>query len=148
MTGVKGTRPILAPLLETFLTETLFAEKVICLTRVCCLGCRLKMSENMFARPSFRLFRSERRSKTNECLTKAGKVDDWKPFQVTHSQNQPAIPAKRTLFNLVPCNRELEVAMANFLDKATDVAAFCNCWPKIVAARLRRGCESSRVLHA
>ena len=28
MTGVKGTHPILAPLLETFLTEMLFAEKV------------------------------------------------------------------------------------------------------------------------
>src|SRR5207245_9122705 len=53
------------------------------------------------------------------------RVGKWKPFQVTHSQNQPAIPAKRTLFNLVPCNRELEVAMASFLDKAADVAAFC-----------------------
>jgi type III restriction enzyme len=32
--------------------------------------------------------------------------------------------AARTLFNLVPCNRELEVAVSNFLDHAADVATF------------------------
>ena len=37
----------------------------------------------------------------------------------------PAIPAARTLFNLVPCNRKLEVAMAQTLDRTfKDVAAF------------------------
>ena len=72
------------------------------------------------------------------------KVSNWKPFQVTHSQNQPAIPAKRTLFNLVPCNRELEVAMATFLDKATDVAAFCkNAGPQ--ALRLDYVTDASRL---
>jgi type III restriction enzyme len=56
----------------------------------------------------------------------AGKsVSLWKPFQVTHSANRPAIPAARTLFNLAPCNRDLEVAMCKFLDVAPDVAAFC-----------------------
>jgi len=34
------------------------------------------------------------------------------------------LQANRTLFNLVPCNRELEVAVANFVDHANDVAAF------------------------
>jgi type III restriction enzyme len=29
------------------------------------------------------------------------------------------------LFNLAPCNRDLEVAMSQFLDRAPDVAAFC-----------------------
>lgn len=37
----------------------------------------------------------------------------------------PAIPAKRTLFNLAPCHRDLEVAMCKFLDLAPDVEAFC-----------------------
>jgi type III restriction enzyme len=55
----------------------------------------------------------------------ATKVSEWKPFQVTHSQYHPTIPARKTLFNLVPCNRELEVAMTKFTDTATDVAAFC-----------------------
>jgi type III restriction enzyme len=72
------------------------------------------------------------------------KVGKWKPFQVTHSQNQPAIPATRTLFNLVPCNRELEVAMSNFLDKAGDVAAFCkNAGPQ--ALRLDYVTDASRL---
>jgi len=44
---------------------------------------------------------------------------------VTHSATHPAMPAARTLFNLVPCNRDLEVAMSQFLDRAPDVAAFC-----------------------
>ncbi len=48
----------------------------------------------------------------------------WKPFQVTHSERRPALEAAHTLFNLVPCNRELEVAMARFADRAQDVAAF------------------------
>ncbi|MBW1682088.1 MAG: hypothetical protein JRJ83_11725 [Deltaproteobacteria bacterium] len=52
-------------------------------------------------------------------------VSTWKPYQVSHSENHPAIPAKHTLFNLVPCNREFEVAMGQFLDRAPDVKAFC-----------------------
>ncbi|MDI6776675.1 MAG: hypothetical protein QMD03_05445 [Syntrophales bacterium] len=41
---------------------------------------------------------------------------------MTHSVHHPAVPAEHTLFNLVPCNRELEVAMTQFLDRAPDVA--------------------------
>lgn len=49
----------------------------------------------------------------------------WKAYQVTHSERHPALEANRTLFNLVPCNRQLEVAVARFADrKAPDVAAF------------------------
>ncbi len=48
----------------------------------------------------------------------------WKPFQVTHSERRPTITATKTPFNLVPCNRELELALTHFLDKAPDVAAF------------------------
>jgi type III restriction enzyme len=44
---------------------------------------------------------------------------------VTHSQEHPAIPAARTVFNLVACNRGFEVGMSHFLDRAPDVAAFC-----------------------
>jgi type III restriction enzyme len=52
-------------------------------------------------------------------------VTEWKPFQATHSQEHPAIPATRTPFNLVACNRGFEVGMSQFLDRAPDVAAFC-----------------------
>src|SRR5439155_19353244 len=42
----------------------------------------------------------------------------------THSERRPAHTATRTPFNMVPCNRQLEVAMTFFADQAGDVAAF------------------------
>ncbi len=52
------------------------------------------------------------------------RLSSWKPYQVTRSERRPAIEARRTLFNLVSCNRELEVGMSMFSDKAPDVSAF------------------------
>lgn len=51
-------------------------------------------------------------------------VCTWKPYQVTHSENRPALPDNRTPFNLVPCNRQFEVAMKEFLGRAPDVQSF------------------------
>jgi type III restriction enzyme len=51
-------------------------------------------------------------------------LNTWKPYQVTLSERRPALEASKTLFNLVTCNRELEVAVAKFCDRAPDVAAF------------------------
>src|SRR5437867_623429 len=48
----------------------------------------------------------------------------WRPYQVTHNERRPALTAGRTLFNLVPCNRNLEVALAQFANNAADVEAF------------------------
>lgn len=67
----------------------------------------------------------ERLKEERKPLGEGVSVSGWKPFQVTHSENHPAIPAEHTLFNLVPCNREFEVAMSQFLDHAPDVKAFC-----------------------
>jgi type III restriction enzyme len=66
-------------------------------------------------------------TKTQERLKGAEPVSvgSWRPFQVTHSARHPAETANKTSFNLVPCNRDLEVALAHFTDHATDVAAFC-----------------------
>ncbi len=145
MTGVKGTHPILAPLLETFLTEMLFAEKLDLFDPR--LLSRLSAQDvREYVRATFVPLIQKRTTIEGKRLPQRepARVSNWKPFQVTHSQNQPAIPAKRTLFNLVPCNRELEVAMANFLDKATDVAAFCkNAGPQ--ALRLDYVTDASRL---
>ncbi len=145
MTGVRGTHPVLAPLLETFLTEMLFAEKVDLFDPR--LLSRLSAQDvREYVRATFVPLIQKRTTIEGKRLAQRQptKVSNWKPFQVTHSQNQPAIPAKRTLFNLVPCNRELEVAMSNFLDKATDVAAFCkNAGPQ--ALRLDYITDASRL---
>ena len=47
---------------------------------------------------------------------------DW--YQATSTERRPARPAVKTPFNLVPCDNALEAAMAAFLDRAPDVAAF------------------------
>ncbi|MBX9721614.1 MAG: Tn7 transposase TnsA N-terminal domain-containing protein, partial [Candidatus Obscuribacterales bacterium] len=49
----------------------------------------------------------------------------WKPFQASHSNSRPVITAAKTPFNLVTCGNQFEAAMAQLLDKMTDVIAFC-----------------------
>ncbi len=124
--GLRGTHSVLAPLLETFLTEILFEEKLTLfdgrlLSRIGDSDVR----ENI--RATFVPLILKRTTTKEERRTVGGgkSVSLWKPFQVTHSAHRPAVPASRTLFNLAPCNRDLEVAMAQFLDRAPDVAAFC-----------------------
>jgi type III restriction enzyme len=126
ITALRGTHTTLAPLIETFLTEILFEEKVTLFDPR--LLSRLADDDvREHIRATFVPLILERTTiKLERKPQDAGvSVTTWKPFQVTHSANQPAIPAERTPFNLVPCNREFEVAMTQFLDRATDVAAFC-----------------------
>jgi type III restriction enzyme len=125
-TKLRGTHAILAPLLETFLTEILFEEQVSLfdprlLSRIGDADVR------EYIRATFvPLILKRTTLKTERLAEGAGvSVARWKPFQVTHSEQHPVLPAARTLFNLVPCNRDLEVAMTKFLDAAQDVAAFC-----------------------
>ena len=124
--GLRGTHPVLAPLLETFLTEILFEEKLALFDqRLLSRFGEADVREHV--RATFvPLILKRTTVKEERKAAGAGKsVSLWKPFQVTHSAHRPAIPAKRTLFNLAPCNRDLEVAMCKFLDLAPDVAAFC-----------------------
>ena len=124
--GLRGTHPVLAPLLETFFTEILFEEKLTLfdsrlLNRIGDADVREHVRATFVPLILKRTTVKEERKAAG-----AGKsVSLWKPFQVTHSAHRPAIPAARTLFNLAPCNRDLEVAMCKFLDVAPDVAAFC-----------------------
>jgi type III restriction enzyme len=124
--GLRGTHPVLAPLLETFFTEILFEEKLTpfdsrLLNRIGDADVREHVRATFVPLILKRTTVKEERKAGG-----AGKsVSLWKPFQVTHSAHRPAIPAARTLFNLAPCNRDLEVAMCKFLDVAPDVAAFC-----------------------
>jgi len=117
--GLRGTHKVLAPLLETFITEILFEEKVTLFDPR--LLCRLGDSDvREHIRAAFvplilsRTTVKEERKPLGEGVSVSG----WKPFQVAHSENHPAIAAEHTLFNLVPCNREFEVAMSQFLDQA------------------------------
>ena len=122
---IRNLHTDIASLLETFLQEILFDKKTTLYEPA--LIARLgdgDVAEHVRA-VFVPLIRA--RITTIEKRAAAGKstkMSSWKTFQVTHSERHPAIEAKKTLFNLVPCNRELEVAMTKFLDRASDVNAF------------------------
>jgi type III restriction enzyme len=123
---VRGIHAAIAPLLQTFLEEVLFEKKANIFDPE--LAARLGDSD--VAEHIRAVFVPLIRKHTTHVEKRAPEQEPmalslWKPFQVTHSERRPALEAQRTLFNLVPCNRELEVAMTQFLTaKARDVAAF------------------------
>jgi len=121
---LRGLHSTLAPLVQSFLEEILFEKKTDLFDDQ--LITRLGDSDvGEHIRAVFvpliraRTITSEVRTRGNEPIS----IASWKPYQVTHSERHPVLEADRTLFNLVPCNRELEVAMTKFLDRASDVAA-------------------------
>ncbi|NJP11271.1 MAG: DEAD/DEAH box helicase family protein, partial [Leptolyngbyaceae cyanobacterium RU_5_1] len=122
---LRGLHPILAPLIQTFLEEILFEQKTTLFDPT--LVTRLADSDvGEHLRAVFVPLIRSRTTTTEERLTvEASKfLNAWKPFQVTLSERRPALEAAKTLFNLVTCNRELEVAVAKFCDRASDVTAF------------------------
>jgi type III restriction enzyme len=124
--GIRGTHAVLAPLLQKFLEEILFVEKVTLFDpRLCSRLADTDVRE--YIRAVFIPLIRQKITTTEQRLKAAEPVSvcSWRPFQVTHSARHPAEPAGKTPFNLVPCNRELEVALTHFADRAPDVAAFC-----------------------
>jgi type III restriction enzyme len=122
---LRGTHTALAPLVQTFLEEILFEKKTDLYDQS--LISRLGDSDvGEHVRAVFVPLIRARTTSVQKRLPESPPValSRWKPFQVTHSERHPVLQASRTLFNLVPCNRELEVALANFVDRANDVAAF------------------------
>ncbi len=122
---LRGLHNVLAPLIQTFLEEILFEKKTSLFDQA--LISRLADSDvGEHIRAVFvplirtRTVTIEERIPTAQPM----RLSHWKPYQVTHSERRPALEAKRTQFNLVPCNRELEVAMAQYAERATDVSAF------------------------
>jgi type III restriction enzyme len=67
------------------------------------------------------------RTVTTEKRRVAGAAESlrhWKPYQASYSNERPVLKAAHTLFNLVPCNRSLEVALTRFADVSPDTASF------------------------
>ncbi len=122
---LRGLHQTLAPLVQTFLEEILFEKKTDLADPQ--LVARLGDSDvGEYIRAVFvplvraRTTAHEKRAPAPEPML----LSRWKPYQVTHNERRPALTAGRTLFNLVPCNRNLEVAVAQFANNAEDVAAF------------------------
>lgn len=123
---MRGTHAKLAPLIQQFIEDVLFVEKTDLfddrlIARLADSDVREHIRAVFVPLIRQKTTLTEVRSKAEAPLS----VTTWRPFQVTHSERHPTFPADRTPFNLVPCNRELEVALARFANHAEDVAAFC-----------------------
>ncbi|MBI5057730.1 MAG: DEAD/DEAH box helicase family protein [Nitrospirae bacterium] len=125
-TRLTGLHSTLAPLIQTFLEEILFEKKVgifddSLISRLSDADVREHIRATFVPLILSRTTYIEDRLQQYEPVS----VCNWKPFQVTHSETRPTLPAENTPFNLVPCNREFEVAMTTFLNRASDVQSFC-----------------------
>lgn len=123
---IKGTHAILAPLIEKYLLEVLFEERVsISDPR---LISRLGSADvREYIRAVFvPVINSKIKVEQERVPAGPGMpLSEWKPFQVTSTQSKPVIKAEKTLFNLVPCNQNFELTFAEFIDNyAEDLVAF------------------------
>ena len=122
---VRSTHQVLAPLLEKFFEEMLFGPGHSLFDAA--LVARLSDSDvrehirAVFV-PLIRRKTVQKQMRTLEATPLC--LASWRPFQVTVSERRPVQQSARTLFNLVPCNRTLETAMAELCGKASDVLAF------------------------
>lgn len=122
---ISNSHPILAPLIERYITQDLFEQKVSLSDPrlVARLG---DMDVREYIRATFVPLINQK-TKIEQTRVPQGKpysLSNWKPFQVTKSERNPVVQAGRTMFNLVPCNRNLELIFTTFVDMANDVAAF------------------------
>ncbi len=147
ITGLHGLHSSLAPLLDIFLTDMLFGERVSLLDQR--LINRLADHD---VREHIRgvfvpLILSKSTIKLEERALGSGKsVVQWKPYQANHSPRHPTIEASKTVFNLVPCTNAFERDMALFLDRAPDVKAFFrNAGPE--AIRIDYQTHTGRLAH-
>ena len=124
-TKIRGQHAKLAPLIQRFLEELLFGEKVTLYDkRVLARLGDTAVREHIRATfvPIIRKKITSKKERLKEEAPQS--VCSWRPFQATASERHQAIIAKKTPFNLVTCNLQLEVTMCDWLDLAGDVAAF------------------------
>lgn len=122
---VKSTHQVLAPLIQIFFEEILFGQGKSIFESA--LVARLSDSDvrehvRAIFVPIIRRKVVQQQQRTYEAAPNS--ISSWRPFQVTVSERRPVQQSSRTLFNLVPCNRTLEVAFVELCDKAKDVIAF------------------------
>ncbi|MBI5640804.1 MAG: DEAD/DEAH box helicase family protein [Nitrospirae bacterium] len=126
ITSLRGTHQVLAPLIQTFIENILFGSTVSIFDDTV-VGRLADSDVQEHIRATFVPLILEKTTTTEQRIADAEptSVCNWKPFQVTHSENRPAIPDGKTPFNLVTCNRQFEVLMKEFLSRASDVQSFC-----------------------
>lgn len=122
---ISGSHRFLAPLVERYITQDLFGQK-LSLSDARLVARLGDMDVREYVRATFipliNLKTKEEQKRVPQGLPYS--LSNWKPFQVTSSERNSVFPAERTMFNLVPCNRNLEYSFATFVNLADDVLAF------------------------
>jgi type III restriction enzyme len=147
ITGLHGLHSTIAPLIEIFLTDMLFGERISLFDQrfISRLG---DQDVREYIRAVFvPLILSKSTVKLEQRSFGSSKsIVQWKPYHANHSERHPAIQADKTAFNLVPCVNNFEKNMAQFLNRAPEVSSFFkNAGPE--ALRIDYQTHAGRLAH-
>ncbi len=122
---IRGQHATLAPHIQQFLEEILFGERVTLYDpRVIPRLSDPDVREHVRATFLPLILKTITRREERLPEEPPQSLATWKPFQTIHSERRPTKGSPKTLFNLAPCDNQLEVAMVQFLTFASDVASF------------------------
>jgi type III restriction enzyme len=122
---ISNPHQTLAPLIERFIAEVLFERPVDIYSGE--VDHRMRdadVQEHIRATFTPLILRKVHHKQKRQPVQQGVRLSRWKPYQATSTPDRPAVPARRTLFNLVPCDNDCERAFVDFCDYADDVAAF------------------------
>ena len=122
---VSNPHPVLTPLIEELLSKVLFEREVDLYSSE--VDHRMRDADVLeHVRATFTplILAKTVQKKERRRISRGARLSAWKPYQATSTAKRPAVPAQRTMFNLVPCENEFGQAFADFCDFAGDVAAF------------------------
>ncbi len=122
---ISNSHQALTPLLERFVSEVLFERPVDLYSGA--VDHRMRdtdVIEHIRATFTPLILEKTVSKKTRKRISKGQRLSTWKPFQATSNDKRPALPAQRTMFNLVPCDNDFEQTFVDFLEYAGDVVAF------------------------
>ncbi len=122
---ISNSHQVLAPLVERFLANVLFERPVDLYSGEVDHRMRdLDVLEHIRATFTPLILEKTVRQSKRTLISRGQRLSTWKPYQATSHDKRPALPAQRTMFNLVPCDNDFEQAFTDFLETAQDVAAF------------------------
>lgn len=122
---ISNPHQVLAPLLERFIAEVLFERPVDLYSGEVDHRMRdIDVMEHIRATFAPLILEKTVYQQKRQRISRGQRLSTWKPYQATSHDKRPALPAQRTMFNLVPCDNDFEQTFTDFLETAQDVVAF------------------------
>ncbi|AEB10256.1 DEAD/DEAH box helicase [Desulfobacca acetoxidans] len=116
---------ILTPLVEEFLGKVLFEREVDLFSGEVDHRMReVDVMEHVRATFTPLILSRTVKKKERQRISRGQRLSTWKPYQASSTEKRPAVTARRTMFNLAPCENEFEQEFADFCDFADDIRAF------------------------